>query len=195
MIKVINIDYDLGNENIENIKEDILIRNDLKDEADKFDIVYKYLNEDNKIWTIIVEVSSYSYAKIMDTKKLYVGTNRCPVFDDFNLNICYKCSKYGHSSKKCRNNEICGYCAQNHSSKNCQQKDDTKCSNCIDFNNRYNQNRPINHAAGNRNICPSYKALLGKCIAKTDYPYNPLNNTSTIISKKATNIARNNNGS
>ncbi|XP_030761079.1 uncharacterized protein LOC115886145 [Sitophilus oryzae] len=56
-IKVINIDYDLGNENIENIKEDILIRNDLKDEADKFDIVYKYLNEDNKIWTIIVEMS------------------------------------------------------------------------------------------------------------------------------------------
>ena len=42
---------------------------------------------------------------------------------------CKSCSKYGHSHKKCRNEEICAFCgSSNHSTKwNCEEP---KCANC-----------------------------------------------------------------
>ena len=48
---------------------------------------------------------------------------------------CYRCQKYGHIGPQCNcKNDICGHCAQGHSSKNCPHKDDEsypkKCALC-----------------------------------------------------------------
>lgn len=44
---------------------------------------------------------------------------------------CHRCQAYGHGSKNCYTIERCMYCAANHSSKDCTQKEaDLICVNC-----------------------------------------------------------------
>lgn len=36
----------------------------------------------------------------MKEGKMYAGCNRCPVYNDFIINLCYNCGKYGHRTQK-----------------------------------------------------------------------------------------------
>lgn len=154
------------------IISDIRERNTFQ-ESDQIDIVHKYLNDKNKKWTMIVEVNSGAYLRIMKNKKIFVGCCNCTVYDDYNVNICYKCNRYGHSSKKCTNNECCRYCAGEHASKDCQQKENLQCINCTTSNEKYKTNRRTDHAADDKTKCDTYKYKVQQVIKRSDYPYNP----------------------
>ncbi|XP_071114707.1 uncharacterized protein [Haliotis cracherodii] len=41
---------------------------------------------------------------------------------------CYKCQRFGHGSKSCRNSVVCHRCGANHESTDCET--DLKCANC-----------------------------------------------------------------
>lgn len=43
---------------------------------------------------------------------------------------CYKCMKFNHSAKICKNSQVCSVCAGEHSYKDCSNDSDFKCSNC-----------------------------------------------------------------
>ena len=47
---------------------------------------------------------------------------------------CFRCQKYGHIGTHCKAQETCGYCAENHSTKECTQRDKPgsgpTCPNC-----------------------------------------------------------------
>lgn len=43
---------------------------------------------------------------------------------------CYKCLKFNHSAKVCKNSQVCSVCAGEHSYKDCTKDTDFKCSNC-----------------------------------------------------------------
>lgn len=63
----------------------------------------EYFNENTKIEQDIREkniiAETNAQTKIMNNGKLYIGCKLNKVYDDVNLNICYKCSKFGHLQK------------------------------------------------------------------------------------------------
>ena len=171
-IKIVGID-DLSKHSLSEIESDIRIRNTLQ-EDDKINVVHKYQNKKNNLWSVIAEVNANTYEKFMAMKKVFVGYTSCKIYDDFNINICYKCCSYGHSKIKCKWDLKCKFCSGEHEEKDCDQKDNLKCCNCSKSNEKNKTNWQTNHTADNKEMCEYYKQLLRRTINKYDYPYNPL---------------------
>lgn len=102
-------------------------------------------------------------------KFVYIGWQRCRVYEDYNINRCFKCNSYGHSAKKCRNEEICSYCAGNHGGKDCPDRNIKKCCNCMKANEKYKTKLNINHYTFDENACESYKYFKKVAISNTMY--------------------------
>jgi ribosomal protein L20 len=62
------------------------------------------------------------------------------------LKQCFKCQRYGHIGTQCKEITACGYCAQEHSSRDCPSKADRdatrKCAACSGAHEARNQNCP-----------------------------------------------------
>lgn len=71
---------------------------------------HQFKNNPTNKWTIIFTLNKSNYESVMRTKKMYLRYNKYSVYDDLNVNICYKCNRYDHSSKKCRNNALLFLC-------------------------------------------------------------------------------------
>ena len=130
-IKIVGIN---NNMNEQELLEDIKCRNvSIKD---NFKLIHKFVNKNTTHTSLILEVSTNDYSKIMESGTIYVGYQRCKVFDDFNVNKCWKCCGFGHSGNKCINEYACKYCAESHDSRDCKSEANTskKCINCIRFN-------------------------------------------------------------
>jgi hypothetical protein len=63
------------------------------------------------------------------------------------LKQCFKCQKYGHIGTQCKAATACGYCAQEHNSRDCPSKADRtatrKCAACSGAHEAWNQNCQI----------------------------------------------------
>lgn len=172
-LKVTNIDYDFGTKDNQLIIQDIKLRNSLSDDC-TLDVKQKY-SRDNVCWSLILEVDAASYAKMMKTRKLYVGANRCPVYDNFFVSICNSCSGYGHTSKKCSRSltPSCRYCAGNHLSEVCDNKEVVRCCNCRSYNLKFKGDLAEDHNAGDKTKCGTYVKTFKRFLSRIDYPYDP----------------------
>lgn len=72
-------------------------------------------------------------------------------FEYMNPLQCWKCNKFGHIAKNCKNSECCKKCAGPHPSKDCKSNDTLKCINCSE---KLRKNH--NHAASYEG-CPIYQ--------------------------------------
>lgn len=177
IVRIVNIEEEITYLADEEISRDLCLRNELENTGVK--ITHKYKNNRTKKFTMVIELNNLNYEKVMFNKKIYFGANRYRVFDDFNVNLCYKCNKYGHSYKKCRNKICCGFCSKDHDSKNCTDKNDLKCINCSECNHKYNLKLNTTHAASDKENCKTYMYLVKRNIQKTNYPFNPLQEGTT----------------
>lgn len=109
-------------------------------------------------YTAFVEVSPRLFAKFASTGKILVGWQRCLCFEDLNLNRCSKCKMYRHKAAKCRDKLICGYCAQEHLDKDCQESQ-KQCVNCSRANQKFRKNYDVHHSVYDIKNCDSYKQL------------------------------------
>lgn len=126
-VKVVGVDIDMNMENTDQISNDIYVRNGWNDLRDKMSIKVVYTYVDKKRMTnVILEVNCLAYEMIMREKKMYVGCNKCAVFDDFNIRVCRKCGNFNHSSRKCEK-MICMICSENHYAKDFTSKDKPLC--------------------------------------------------------------------
>ena len=92
--------------------------------------------------------------------------------NQFHLLQCYSCQEFGHKrgSEKCSakaGQELCLYCAENHMSRNCPSKKDTKkhkCANCLKANNIANEEaiHPSNSVE-----CPILQSALKSLVNRT----------------------------
>ena len=85
----------------------------------------------------VVKVEKVIYEQIKSLKyQLYIDFSRCQVFDRYHLTQCYRCQKFGHTSKQCQRSSddlVCRYCTENHESKDGPLKgqlESYKCANC-----------------------------------------------------------------
>lgn len=107
-VKVVGIARDFETSEL---LEDIIVRNGFEDSTG-IEIVHTYKRNDRT--TAILEVTPKAYQQIMDRSKLFIGWQKCPVYDDLNVGICYKCCGYNHTSKKCTKKEVCAKCTGEH---------------------------------------------------------------------------------
>lgn len=80
----------------------------------------------------------------------------------FGLALCFKCHRFGHVAKYCKEEAACGKCAGAHDTKDCQSRE-TECVNCRRMNRAERNHSP-------RDIgCPVYKLKLEQAKKKTVY--------------------------
>lgn len=139
---------------------------DFKDEEIKF--VTRLSDRKNEVpkWTNwIIEVSP-RIRKVFLEDRIFLGWSRCRCADHFRILRCYNCQRVGHLSKDCKDKEsVCGICAKNHKTENCDKKnlEPNACINCI--RKRLDDN---NHTA-NSNKCPLYIKVVKDLINRTNY--------------------------
>lgn len=169
LLKIVNLKNELDKQELE---EDICVRNELP--TDQVKVVHVYTNRKNQTRSAIIAVSSHVYAKIMTDESVYAGFQRCRVFNEFNLNRCYKCCGYGHSANKCKSGVTCARCAGPHDTKTCVDENVTvACANCIGANKALRNKRKVDHEARDAQKCDTYKVLWDRVISMTNYPYQP----------------------
>ena len=109
---------------------------ELIDSGEEFQVLFVKSHSSSTKYSAVVKVSR----KIRDIIKrnghrLFVGITSCRVYDRFFIKRCNKCQEFGHYKDKCTNDEVCGYCGENHPSSECRLKETSdlsklKCNNC-----------------------------------------------------------------
>lgn len=109
----------------------------------------------DKVHQAIVQTDKRAYEKLMAAGGIFVGYDYCSIYDAVEVNRCYKCNEYGHSSRVCKNNLCCPLCGDNHVVKDCTSVV-RKCSNCSKLG------RPkVDHAVWDHS-CPVFNDAISK---------------------------------
>jgi hypothetical protein len=135
------------------LEQKIINQNDLRILNGKLKISYIGKNARQQP-IIFAETSPNLFRILMHRKKLYIGWERFPVYEDISIGRCRRCQAYGHKQNKCTGNFICSYCSGPHEFKNCP-KESKKCINCDTVNKKYQLNHAVQHEA-NDSQCPTY---------------------------------------
>ncbi|KAI2795595.1 hypothetical protein BLOT_016642 [Blomia tropicalis] len=78
---------------------------------------------------VVAEVEPKLFKKLIEIGKVCVGYSSCPVKSRIRVVRCFKCNRFGHLKKNCRNETSCTSCGGNHGAKVCKNPV-LKCSNC-----------------------------------------------------------------
>lgn len=171
-IKVKNV-WKKDTEDEELFIEKLVLQNTIKtDIAErKIKIIHKYVpkinNNPNKI-TVILELDPLTYNYISKRNIICIGWRTCKYEDYVNVVQCFKCWKFGHMYKDCKNDkQICAECTGEHRS--CQTEIKT-CVNCKHATEVLKiPNIQINHPAYDKN-CVAFKRIYDQLKLKVDYP-------------------------
>ena len=120
---------------------------------------------------VVAEVEPKLFKKLTALKRVCVGYSLCPVKDRVMVIRCFKCNRFGHGQRQCRNEATCAACDGPHNTANCTQHD-VKCSNC-DWVNQKRKNRnqePIDgqHRADSVS-CPQYLRMRRMVESQIDF--------------------------
>lgn len=171
-LKIVGIDNFLELDS-KALEHDINDRNFRKFE-NKIQILHMYTNNNSGKITAIVEVTPEIYKYIKENKgKVFVGYQNCKVYDIINVKPCFKCGRFGHSSKKCENDIACLICAESHKTDKCKKENSQCCLNCQYSNTKYKTKLDTKHVATDCNRCEILKKKIKKFIEMTNYPIKP----------------------
>lgn len=99
--------------------------------------------------TITIEFTKPEDAnKIIDEGLIWQGeVFQCERYErQCRVKQCFKCQKYGHIGTQCKASTACGYCAQEHDTRNCPSKSDRsaprKCATCRGEHESWNRQCP-----------------------------------------------------
>ena len=120
-----------------------------------------------------MEVTAELYKIIKENDdKIFVGHQRCKVYDLINVKPCFNCGRFGHNGAKCHNDTAYSKCAGKHETHLCTNNT-IRCGNCLYNNNKYKTKSDVSHSAHNSDTCPIFKSKIKKYIEMTDYPIKP----------------------
>lgn len=168
MIKIVNLQENYDNEKLESI---IRKQNSVVCEKDDLKITYVQSIKKRFSYTAYMSVSPGLFHRMMKTGKVYVGWQRCPVYEHINLRRCLNCNGYNHGAKNCKQQLVCAWCSGNHSEANCSKNSLKVCCNCKRANELYNKKYNTNHATFETELCESYKFYKQLAISKINYTY------------------------
>ncbi|OHW97034.1 reverse transcriptase [Colletotrichum incanum] len=122
-------------------------------DMDRFNEIRYDLLQDNKAKktasSVVVEFSKAEDAnKLIDEGLIWQGqVFQCERYNRYcRLRQCFKCYAYGHIGTQCKAMITCGYCAQEHMTRDCPSKSDTetprKCAACYGEHEAWNGRCP-----------------------------------------------------
>lgn len=103
-----------------------------------------------------IHISHAAFKRFINSMKttIMLRQNKLRVYEQMMVTQCLRCCKYGHIAKFCTEaNSRCRFCAATeiqdggHISKNCPNRINPKCCNCIDAYGQNDEDHPINHCA------------------------------------------------
>ena len=110
---------------------------------------------------VIAEVEPKLFKKLMELRKVCVGYSLCSVKDRISVIRCFKCNRFGHGQRECRNETTCASCAGPHNTIGCIETT-VKCSNCDWINQKRKQRKQelidCQHRADDV-TCPQYRRI------------------------------------
>jgi hypothetical protein len=141
----------------EEIIEDIRIQNTDLEKAEfekRFKVRFKLGNKNSPRVHFVCEVSPSIKAQFENIGRVYVGFTSCRVREYTNVTKCYKCQRFGHIAKYCREDKlVCGKCGDvGHLFKECK-KEESRCVNCL------RDKRKADHRTGS-SACPAFQRAL-----------------------------------
>jgi len=139
---------------------------ELKNEGEVFSVLFSYKHRD--LGSVVCKLSPKIREEIIKNgNKIKLGMRICPVKDRLYVMQCGKCLKYNHKTSNCKNLEyVCAWCTEEHLSKECPNKDDPTCYECV--NCRRNHETDIGHNAYDHR-CPWKTKMLEQLIKRTDW--------------------------
>jgi hypothetical protein len=120
---------------------------------------------------VVIEVSPNLRREIILLGKIKIRWSMCRVEDFVVITRCFKCLGYGHTSKYCKSQQKCSYCAEDHHWNECGQQLHTRCSNCLRANSYIQEEGKktnVNHNVFSKD-CPKLKRIEALVISKTEY--------------------------
>lgn len=165
MIKIVGLEREYDEEEL---KISIVRQNDgIADKIQLFKLVVvkKMLNK----YMALVKINSELFKDLMERRgsRVNVGWSRCQVYEYFDVIRCYKCGKYSHKAKDCRDKKVCLRCGEEgHEIKSCGGN--AKCLNCVASNGKYKLNLDVNHSVFCHE-CPSLKRVHDVISKRTNY--------------------------
>lgn len=174
-----NIDADApNNEVIESIiNQNIAVAKFMEDKTPSEFITFRFAkkSKDPKFKHIIISVDPSLRPILKHARKLNVGFQQVSCEDYSPVIRCYKCLRYGHTTKYCTNAQVCFHCGEDHQKSDCPAKTANTpavCSNCTEHNNR-RPNTPKHHLNVVHSVtskdCPTYARYAKAAYARVDY--------------------------
>lgn len=162
-IKITNFKQEMS---VEDIEKSIYEQNPL---SDKIQVTYiKKTKTGSSI--IFCECPPAVFNEIINMKKLYIGWERHPVYEDLSIPRCFTRQAFYHKNRECRNKIVCPVCSEEHKENECPRRV-KKCNNCVLANNKYKLKHSIDHEASDPNCFTlNYHTQVLK--NKTNYSYN-----------------------
>lgn len=106
----------------------------------------------------IIQVDGEIFQNLMKNQKIFVGWQRCSVYECIDILRCYNCSGFHHKASDCKKTKYCPRCSQVHELKEC---DSTVlcCPNCTYAVNTYKLNLKTDHEAWSHDCATYLKKL------------------------------------
>lgn len=124
-IKLVGLQQKYSNEEI---LECLKNQNDVITNESKVQIVT--VRENPRGITVILEADEDTYNNIISVFRININWDVCRAYESANLRRCMNCQQYNHISKYCKNQQKCGFCAEDHSTKDCDSQI-PRCVNCF----------------------------------------------------------------
>lgn len=159
-IKIPNFTEEMTTENIE---KKILEQNQLA-EGVKVTYVQKKRSGSK---TIFCDCSPSAFNKLINMKKIYIGWERYPVYENLDVPRCFQCQGFYHKKSDCKNKVVCGKCSEEHDTSECP-KQVKRCMNCLTANEKYKTNHNTQHESTDLE-CPTLNYHIQVLKNKTDY--------------------------
>lgn len=150
------------------IKTDLIALNlDMQtDTVSDINIIYTFPPKDKKTSvSCVIEVSPAIRTKLLKNSRVYINYSTCRLEDYIRVLQCYKCLAFGHLSKHCTAESLCGHCAGTHEMKNCPNRSSTAiCGNCKRW-----LHEELSHSALDGRSCSILKKRLQEKIRNINY--------------------------
>lgn len=170
-IKIIGLqlEYKMTEKDLEKL---IIDQNSIISKDDIFIVHHIKYIESKKYFILFAEVNGKLLKKIFNINngRLFISWQNLRVYENNDVTQCYKCFRYNHKTKNCRNNLVCCYCGSNHHKNDCKDnKQNLKCVNCDFSNLKYKTQHCIKHCANDKDKCSVYKIYLNKLHSQINY--------------------------
>ncbi|KAG5880080.1 hypothetical protein JTB14_011583 [Gonioctena quinquepunctata] len=146
----------------EEIERSIIQQNGL---TESFKVTF--LKKGRKGNIIFAESLADNFNKLTQAKRVYIGWESYPVYEDLIVPRCYKCQGFYHKQQECRRKLTCSQCGEEHEERDCPKRRKC-CANCLNSNKKKRTNHKLDHQTTDGE-CPTLKYQTELLENKTDY--------------------------